>query len=230
MAKIRATDGEGFIETEQDLVRGVQLLRKSCPILARVHDVAGDPPLRRRQAGFEGIARIVVGQQLSVASAGAIWGRCAAAVQPFDAATLLATSDDRLRQCGLSRGKVRTLRAVAGAVVVDGLDLTGLTASSDADVHAALTAITGIGPWTADIYLMFCLGRADAFAAGDLALQIAAQHAAGLEARPDSKRLIALAERWRPWRAVAASLLWAYYPHIKTTATPVIGPATAAPL
>ena len=215
MTRIRPSKPAGFIETVEDLARGARALRRVCPVMRRVHATAGDPPLRRRPGGFEGLARIIVGQQLSTASASAIWTRLAAGVQPLSAVAVLSASDDGLRSCGLSGPKIRTLRALAAAVVEGGLDLTALEHASDEEVHAALTAVSGIGPWTADIYIMFCLGRADAFAAGDLALQIAAQHASGLDARPSAAALGELAERWRPWRAVAACMLWAYYPHIK---------------
>ena len=177
---------------------------------ADLHDLAGAPPLRRRAGGFEGLARIIVGQQLSVASAAAIWARTEKLVQPFTPARLLALSDAELASAGLSGPKIRTLRAIAQACVA-GLDLDALAAASDAEVHDALTSVNGIGPWTADIYLMFCLGRADAWAPGDLALQIAAQQAFGLKQRPDKDELLEIAERWRPWRGVAARLLWAYY-------------------
>jgi DNA-3-methyladenine glycosylase II len=102
-----------------------------------------------------------------------------------------------------------------------GLDLATLDRASDEAVHAALTEVVGIGPWTADVYLMFCLGRADAWAAGDLALQLAAKEAFGLDERPDSQALLVLAERWRPWRGVAARLLWAYYAVLKGRAKAV---------
>jgi len=200
-----------LIETEADLKDGIRALRRKCAIARLMHDAAGMPPLRRRAGGFEGLARIVVGQQLSVASAAAIWGRTATAVAPFEAVTLLAMPDDTLRAAGLSAGKVRTLRAIAAAVVEGRLDLLNLEHKSEAEVHEALTDVSGIGPWTADIYIMFCLGRADAFAPGDLALQIALQMAAGLDARPSAKELAEFAERWRPWRSVGAVLLWAYY-------------------
>ena len=199
-----------LIETEADVAAGVRALRRKCAVIRRVHDIAGDPPLRRRAAGFEGLARIIVGQQLSIASAGAIWSRCEALILPMGAASLLACSDDMLRAAGLSASKVRTLRAISEAVV-NGLDLEGMSGSTDETVREALMQITGIGPWTADIYLMFCLGRADGFAPGDLALQVAAQHAFEFEVRPNAAELVAVAERWRPWRAVAARLLWAYY-------------------
>ncbi len=209
------------IATDADVAAGVTALRRKCPVFRRMHAVAGIPPLRRRPAGFEGLARIIVGQQLSVASASAIWSRTAVAVQPFEANVLLMMSDADLRGAGLSASKVRTLRAIAAAVAVDGLDLEALDPLDDAAVHAALTGISGIGPWTADIFLMFCLGRADAFATGDLALQVAAQWALDLETRPSPAELIAIAERWRPWRSIAARMLWSYYAAVKKTRSAV---------
>lgn len=209
-----------LIETEADLEDGIKALRRKCALARLMHDATGMPPMRRRPAGFEGLARIVVGQQLSVASAGAIWQRTAALVAPFEAPQLIITPDEPLRAAGLSAGKVRTLRAMAAAVEA-GLDLENLAELTDDEVHAALTAVSGIGPWTADIFIMFCLGRADGFAAGDLALQVALQMAAGLEARPTAKELAAFAERWRPWRGVAAHLLWAYYKVRKDTGSAI---------
>lgn len=209
------------IEIDADVAAGVTALRRKCPVFRRMHAVAGIPPLRRRSAGFEGLARIIVGQQLSVASASAIWTRTALVVQPFEANVLLTMSDANLRGAGLSASKVRTLRAIAAAVAIDGLDLEALDPFDDEAVHAALTGISGIGPWTADIFLMFCLGRADAFATGDLALQVAAQWALGLEKRPGPTELLAIAERWRPWRSVAARMLWAYYAAVKKSRSAV---------
>lgn len=211
---VRLPRGRLFIETEDDIRVGVRALRRKCPHLRRVHDVTGDPPLRRRQAGLEGLARIVVGQQLSTASANAIWGRFRGLIEPFDAKTLLAAREEKLRGAGLSGPKIRTLRAVAAAVAEGRLDLESLIEAEDEAVHAALTAVTGLGPWTADIFLMFCLGRRDAFAAGDLALQVAAAGALGIAQRPSPRELVEIAERWRPWRGVAARLLWAYYPFV----------------
>jgi DNA-3-methyladenine glycosylase II len=198
------------ILTTADMAKGVRALREQCRHMRRVHERAGDPPLRGHRPGFEGLARIVVGQQLSLASAEAIWGRLKLAVRPMTAEAFLALSDEELRRAGLSRGKVRTLRAIAQAVA-DGLDLDALAHAPDGAVHEALTALHGIGPWTADIYLLFCLGRADAFPADDLALQIVAARALRLRERPSRERLLAIAERWRPWRGVAAHLLWADY-------------------
>jgi DNA-3-methyladenine glycosylase II len=211
-----------IIAREGDIRDGVRALRRKCAIMRRVHDLAGDPPLRRRPAGFEGLARIIVGQQVSVASATAIWGRTAAACTPFEPHILLALEDKDLAGAGLSRPKIRTLRAVATACS-NGLDLTRLEHLTEEDIHDALTEVTGIGPWTADVFILFCLGRADAWAPGDLALQVAAQHALALTERPDKEEMLELAERWRPWRGVAARLLWAYYAALKQqrTAVPV---------
>ena len=199
------------IETEADIRAGAAALGKLCPVMKRVHEIVGDPPLRRHTSGFAGLARVVVGQQLSIASAGAIWKRTVLVVDPFDAPTLLAQDIGALRGAGLSQGKVKTLRAVADAIVAGALDLE--TPLPDDALRAALLAISGIGPWTADIYTMFCLGHADGFAAGDLALQVAAQRAFGLDDRPSARALEDIAERWRPWRGVAARLLWSFYAH-----------------
>lgn len=207
--------GPRLIATQADIRDGVRALRRKCRYARDMHDVTGDPPLRRNAAGFSGLARIIVGQQVSVASAAAIWGRLEAAVAPFDAQRYLALSDAALRTCGLSRGKVRTLHAVATALEAGELNLDALEAASDDAVHAALTGVHGIGPWTADIYILFCLGRRDAFAPNDLALQVAAQMVMELDHRPAPAALVEIAERWRPWRGVAARMLWAYYKVVK---------------
>jgi DNA-3-methyladenine glycosylase II len=207
---LRVVAAPRIIEGQADIRDGVRWLRRRCPTMRAVHDLTGNPPLRRLQPGFEGLARIVVGQQLSVASAAAIWARTVAACRPFEPQVLLALQDQDLAGVGLSRPKIRTLRAVAAACA-DGLDLDRLGTAPEEEIHAALTEVVGIGPWTADVYIMFCLGRADGWASGDLALQIAAQQALGLRKRPDPDRLEKIAERWRPWRGVAARLLWAYY-------------------
>lgn len=199
-----------IIAGEDDLQAGIKILRRKCEIIRLMHTAAGDPPLRRRPGGFEGLARIIVGQQVSVASAEAIWARVAALAVPFEPGLLIGLSDATLLGAGLSRGKVRTLRALAVAIT-QGLDLGRLDELHDDAVREALTQVTGIGPWTSDIYIMFCLGRADGFPPGDLALQVAAQMAMKLETRPTERELVAIAERWRPWRGVAARVLWAYY-------------------
>lgn len=194
-----------------DITRGVRALRRQCPILRRVHDTTGDPPLRRQQPGFEGLARIVVAQQVSAASAAAIWSRTETALRSVTPARIARASDDELRACGLSTPKMRTLRALAEAIRARQLDLDRLAEIADADIHAALTHVHGIGPWTADVYILFSLGRADAWAAGDLALQCAIARACDLAEKPSAAATLEIAERWRPWRGVAARLLWSFY-------------------
>lgn len=203
------------IDTEADVAAGLEALLATDPRLADVAAVAGPLPLRRRPGGFAGIAGIVVSQQLSTASAAAIWGRLAAAYDPLTPQRLLKARADRLAGLGLSRPKIRALKEIARAIVGGSLDCDALP-HMDADAaHAALCAVHGVGPWTADIYLLFCLGHADAWPAGDLALQEGARLALGLRERPTAKETIALAQPWRPWRGVAARLLWAYYRTIK---------------
>ncbi len=169
------------------------------------------PALRRREPGFEGLASIIVAQQVSTASANAIFSRLKARLGPLEAAALLATEDAELKLCGLSAPKLRTLRAIAVAIVDGTLDLATLAVTEAEAAHQALIAIKGIGPWTADVFLLFCLGHADAWPAGDLALQEAARLALNLPARPTTKELMTLGERWRPLRGVAAHCLWSYY-------------------
>ncbi len=203
------------IAASSDLEQGMHVLAGIDPAWAQLIARTGVPRLRRREGGFAGLASIIVGQQVSVASAQAIWTRTGAVLGEITAARLLLASDEELRQCGLSRPKQRTLRAIAAAVAGGGLDLAALE-DTDADtVRQRLTAISGIGPWTADVYSLFCLGHADSFASGDLALQEAARHAFDLPARPAARALDALAEPWRPWRGVAAHLLWEYYAIVK---------------
>jgi len=199
------------IHTEADLDGALAALGKADPRFAALVAEAGRPPLRRRADGFAGLAAIIVAQQLSTASANAIWGRLAAAFDPLDPAAILHARPARLKKLGLSAPKIRTLKAIARAVVRGELALAALDKLTADEAHAALTAVHGIGPWTADIYLLSALGHADAWPAGDLALQEAAKVAFALPARPTAKEMQALAEPWRPWRAVAARILWAYY-------------------
>jgi len=191
------------------------LLAKDPEVVGMLVEVGGPPPLRLREPGFSGLARIVVSQQLSVASAGAIFGRLEAALSPFEAASLIAATDEALRACGLSGPKIRALRSIADAVDSGLIDLPGLAGLDAEAAHAALVQVKGIGPWTADIFLLFCLGHPDAFPAADLALQEAAKIALKLKTRPDAARLERIAERWRPYRGVAARMLWAYYRAVK---------------
>ncbi|GAB4387429.1 DNA-3-methyladenine glycosylase family protein [Albidovulum sp.] len=188
------------------LAEGAAWLSRRDPRLAPVLAAAAPLPLRRRPPGFATLAEILVAQQVSTAAAAAIFGRLAAAGLT-EAAAVRRASDGALAGCGLSRAKIGHLRALAAA----DLDHARLAGAGEAEVVAALTALPGFGRWSAEIYLLSALGRADAFPAGDLALREAARRAFGLAARPDEGQLRAMAERWRPWRAVAARALWAYY-------------------
>lgn len=204
-----------LLDTQADLDAAVRELVDRDPRLRPVLDVAGFPPLRRREPGFAGLAAIVCGQQLSVASAAAIWGRVSAAYAPFHHDTLRRARTDRLGRLGLSAAKIRSLKHIAGELAAGRLDIEAL-ARGDADAaHAALTALHGIGPWSADIYLLFCLGHGDAWPAGDLAVQEAMRIGLSLPARPTVREMGPLAEIWRPMRGAAAHLWWAYYKAVK---------------
>jgi len=199
------------IHTEADLDAALACLVKADPRFAQALKVAGRPPLRKRPDGFAGLVSIVVAQQVSTASAAAIWGRLNAALDPLDHAAVLRARTAQLARAGLSAPKIRTLKAIARAIDKGELDLAELVHQGADDAHRALTAIRGIGPWTADIYLLFCLGHIDAWPAGDLALQEAARLLLALKARPTAKEMGPLAEPWRPWRGAAACALWSYY-------------------
>jgi DNA-3-methyladenine glycosylase II len=200
-----------FIHTEADLDHAIARLVDADPRFGAVLSRAGRPPLRRRPDGFSGLASIVVSQQLSTASAKAIWARLNKAFDPLDHAAVLRARSAKLARAGLSAAKIRTLKAIAKAVDRGELDLPALADKPADEAHAVLTAVHGIGPWTADIYLLFCLGHADAWPAGDLALQEGARLLLALKTRPSVKEMGPLAEAWRPWRGAAACMLWSYY-------------------
>ena len=200
-----------IIETAACVAEGAAWLAAAEPRFATVLALTGPLPLRRQADGFTALLDAIVGQQVSVASAEAIWRRLAAAGLT-DIDRMAMASDEQLRAAGLSRQKARYGRALAGA----GIDFLALRSQPDEDVIATLVAVPGIGRWTAEIYAMFALGRADVFAAGDLALQEAAKLLFDLDQRPTDRALRDLAEPWSPWRAVAARALWAYYRHAKS--------------
>lgn len=199
-----------WINTNADVAEGLAWLARRDRRLHAVIDVAGPLPLRRTEGGLPGLARIVVGQQVSVASAAAIWQRTQASFPGLVAADILAADESRFRAAGLSMPKIRTLRAIATACN-EGLDLDRLATIPAEEAHGRLTAIKGIGPWTADIYLLFCLGHADVFPAGDLALRKAVGDAFGGNETPSIEGVAEIASDWSPWRGVAARLFWAYY-------------------
>ena len=198
-----------IIETDADVAEGAAHLAAREPRFAAALALTGPLPLRRRADGFETLFSAIVSQQVSTAAATAIWNRLAA-LGATDPAGLLAATDEALRAAGLSRQKVAYGRAIAAG----GLDFAALRALPDEAIVAELTRIKGIGVWTAEIYAMFSLGRADVFAPGDLALQDAAHRLFELDARPTEKALREMSLAWSPWRSVAARLLWAYYRHV----------------
>ena len=195
-----------IIEIDDDVAEGAAWLAARDPRFAAALDRVGPLPLRRRTDGFRALMGAIVSQQVSVAAAAAILGRCEAAGLA-DPAEVLAANDETLRACGLSRQKIRYLRALAA----HGIDYDALRQAGTDEVVAVLTEVPGIGRWTAEIYAMFSLGHADVFAPNDLALQEGARMLLGLEDRPKERAMREIAEDWTPWRAVAARLLWAYY-------------------
>jgi DNA-3-methyladenine glycosylase II len=218
------------IHTEADLDAGTAALIALDPRWKTVLARAGKPPLRRRPGGFAGLAQIIMGQQVSTASAAAIYGRLIAIADPFDHHAILRARKDKLLRVGLSNAKVKTLKAIAKAIEAKHIDLDALADMPADEAHAALVKLHGIGPWTADVYLLACLGHADAWPAGDIALQEAARLAFGLRSRPTTRDMGPLAERWRPYRAVAARLLWTYYRAMKNREGLLTAPpATAKP-
>lgn len=208
-----------MIASEEVLVAAIEQLKIIDPtVVGRMLAIGGQPPLRKREPGLEGLLGIVISQQVSTSSARAIFGRFRDRFGAFDAAEIAAASDDDLRGCGLSGPKIRTMRAVCETVASGAINLAELVHLPAEEAHARLVAIKGIGPWTADIFLLSCIGHPDILPVGDLALQEAAKLALGLKKRPDQEKLAQLGLRWRPWRAVAARLLWAYYAGVKQRA------------
>ena len=197
---------ERIIETEACVAEGAAWLARAEPRFAQAIALTGPLPLRRRPDGFDQLLAAIVSQQVSVAAARAIQGRLEAAGLTAPGA-ILAAADEEMRAAGLSRQKIRYARALAGAEI----DYPALRAAPTGEVVRTLTAVPGIGVWTAEIYAMFSLGRADVFAPGDLALQEATRRLFDLPERPRPKALRGMAEAWSPWRAVAARALWAYY-------------------
>ena len=200
----RMLDADGLTE-------GLQALARADSDIARALDEAGPPELRSREPGFEALLGAIVSQQISKAAAQTVWDRLVAAAHPLGPDTLLALDEDALRATGLSRQKAGYARALAEAVASGSIDLGGLARLPDESVVEQLVALRGIGRWSAEIYLLFALGRADAFPADDLALMIGAQRLKRLAERPTRTALMAIAEKWRPWRGPAALLLWHYY-------------------
>lgn len=199
------------IDTEADIAAALDALCEADPRLGRVRREAGLVPLRRRPEGFASLAGIILAQQVSAASAAAMEARLRGLLDPLTPEAVLLAPDSLLREAGLSRPKQRTLRAVAAALDEGRLELAGLAEADAETACARLTAIVGIGPWTAQCYLLFAAGHADVFPAGDLALQHAVARGLALPQRPSIRELAEISLPWSPWRSVAARLFWSYY-------------------
>lgn len=197
-----------FAVTEQTLPQALRALAMADPDVARALEEVGPPPLRYRPPGFATLLRIIVAQQVSLASAQAIADRLQAACDPVTPEGFLSLSDEDLRRVGLSRPKQRYGRALAAQVLSGELDLAAVADLDDEPAIAALTRAKGIGRWSAEVYLLFSLGRPDVFPVDDVGLMVGAQLLKRLAARPDRHGLLELGEPWRPYRAVAARLLW----------------------
>ena len=193
-----------------DIAEGLDALCAIDPRLVAVRATSGEVPLRLSPPGFASLVSIIVSQQISRASADAILGRLVRLVDPLTPQALIAAGEAAFREAGLSRPKQKTLLAIA-AEAQAGLDLEHLCRLEADDAMAQLTRVSGIGPWTAEVYLLFSAGHPDIFPARDVALQSAVGEALGITPRPGEKALIAIAESWSPWRGIAARLFWAYY-------------------
>lgn len=212
------------IDSADDVAEGLEALAHCDSRLARAMELSGPIPLRRKPPGYEALAEIVLSQMVSKASARALWRKLELAAGEISPAAILALSSETLREAGLSRAKADTLRRVGSAVLRGDLDLDHMCTLDGRAAVRTMTAIKGVGPWTAEVYLLFCAGHPDVFPSGDVALQSAAAHALGMDVRPSAKELSVLAEQWSPWRGVAARLLWAYYADVmRRDATPVDG-------
>lgn len=199
------------IQTLDDIARGLEALQALDPRLIAIVEQAGPVPLRLREPSLASLMKIVVSQQLSVQSAAAIWARFESAFDLGDPVTIAEADDHALRAVGLSRPKVKTLKAIAVAARDEGLDCARLVGVPREEVEARLIKIHGVGPWTAEIFTLFCLGNPDVFPVGDIALQQSVMDAFHLAVRPKGDELEAIAAQWSPWRGVAARLFWAYY-------------------
>jgi DNA-3-methyladenine glycosylase II len=193
------------------LAEGVAALAARDADLAALAAEFGLPPLWLRDPGFPTLLHFILEQQVSLAAARAMFERLKAAANPLTPETFLALDDETLRACGFSRQKQRYARALAQDLAAGLLDLDALAGMDDTTAHDRLVALHGIGPWTANVYLLMALGRPDAWPAGDLGIVVALQRVKRLPTRPTEREAIAIAEPWRPWRAVAARLLWSEY-------------------
>jgi len=193
------------------LMTGVEELIKKDEGFAGIVFAHGLPPLWEREEGFHTLIHIILEQQVSLASAKATYTKLQQAVNPLEPESFLKLNDEKLKQTGFSRQKTRYGRALACAVIDGSLDLPGLGQMEDREAKTQLMNVKGIGPWTADIYLLMALGRTDIWPRGDLALEVAFQRLRGLQKKPAWEEMKTASTAWKPWRAVAARLLWHFY-------------------
>ncbi len=198
---------------DERLRPAMEALAARDPDIAEAYARCGLPPERSSEPGFAGLIRMIAGQQVSVQSARAIIGRLEERVDPLTAGQFLKASEEDLKAVGLSRPKLRYGRILAEEIASGALDIDGLAGLEDDVAIAELTRVKGIGQWTAEIYLLFALGRPDVWPVGDLALCVAAQHLKKLEDRPEPRSMLALGEAWRPYRSTVARFLWHLYRH-----------------
>jgi len=196
---------------QHTLLQGIRELTGRDQDFARVIEKYGPPPLWEREPGFQTLVNIILEQQVSLASAQAAFNKLAAAVELLTPRNFLKLSDEELKKIGFSRQKTTYARALSNALLDNSLDLHGLNTLDDEEARERLMKVKGIGPWTADIYLLMALGRPDIWPKGDLALEAAIQQVKGLPHKPNAKESILISCAWRPWRAVAARILWHFY-------------------
>lgn len=209
------SDATPRIDTPEGVAWHLDALVGLVPALGPIRDEVGLVLPRVNPRHFAGMAKVICGQQLSVQSAAAIWSRFEMLPGALEPETYLALSEEAVRGSGFSRGKFLSLRAVADAVLAGELDFAQVDALPGDEAIARLVALRGIGPWTAEVYLLFCAGHPDIFPAGDLALLKAAHQGLGLDARPSIKEMIVLAQEWSPHRSAAALLFWRYFAALK---------------
>jgi len=205
--------------------KALTILAQCDPDLGAVIAKFGKPPIWRRPRGFETLVLLILEQQVSLASARAAYDRLAATAVELAPEKMLTLRDDEYRAAGVSRQKTCYIRHLSDCILDRSLRLDGLGRMSDDDVRAHLMQIKGIGAWTADVYLLMALMRPDVWPVGDIALQAAAHGIKGLDARPNPDQLTEIGEEWRPWRSVAARILWHHYlstPRFRTTGRPRI--------
>jgi len=203
------------IDTLADLEAAIAHVCAIEPAFQKIVDAIGLPPLRRQEAGFKGLVRIITYQLISLQAANSIWARVEDTFSDFSPKTMQNAPDEDFSACGLSRPKIKAIRAVCDHINNGKLSLTKLETAENSQIFDQLTSIKGIGPWSAQLYLLANLGRSDVFPYGDVALQESAKLLFGLKTRPTAKELQNQAILWKPYRAAAACLFWSHYKFVK---------------